>query len=307
MSSFGGLYITRGGRTLQSKTIEGKMLKFTGIRLGDGNLTGDIEKLTDLVNTKIFLDIASCKINKTGEAIISFTISNQNVTVGFYMREIGLYAEDPDTGNQVLYAYANAGTEAEYIPNYTATDIINKKVDLILAFENNSNVVIHISEGLIYVTQDELDKRLNALENKIYTVTPTQTISKNTDYQTPATYEVGSENMELYWEGVLLVKNINYKEIGESGQTSSTIQFIDWDVDTGETLVFKIKGDSVRIYTVEEAQSKIESEYVGEGCYARYEGYNLDKNYVFTVRNSETTALIETYIVDRFTLEVSTM
>lgn len=307
MSSFGGLYITRVGRTLQSKTIEGKLLRFTGVRLGDGTATGDIEKLTDLINTKVSLDIASCKINKTGEAIISFTISNQNIDVGFYMREIGLYAENPDTGEQVLYAYANAGEETEYMPNYTAIDVVNKKVDLILTFENNSNVVVQIKEDLIYVTQDELDERISMVEPDMYVVTALETIVQNTDYQTPATYEVGSNNLEIYWEGVLLVKDKNYIEVGSEGEMSSTIQFLDWDIDIDETLTFKIKGNRVRIYSIEEAQSKIETEYVVDGYSANFEGYDLNKNYVFTIRNSETTMLVETYIVDKFTLDVKTM
>lgn len=306
MSSFGGLYITRQGRTLQSKTIEGKLLKFTGVRLGDGQINGDIEKITDLVNTKIFLDIAKCKTNETGEAIVSFTISNKQIQTGFYMREIGLYAEDPDTKNQILYAYANAGTEAEYIPNNVSEDIINKKVDLILAFENSNNVVVQIKDNLVYVTQDELEEILaqGIEESKKYKVKLSETISQNTDYQIPATYIVGSDNLEVLWEGIELIKDENYVEVGEEGESSNIIQFLDWNVENGDSLVFKIKGHSIRIYTLEEAQAKIEAEYLTEGCHVQYQGLNLDNNYIFTIHDSATTTLIASYIVDRYTLEV---
>lgn len=107
------------------------------------------------------------------------------------MREIGLYAEDPDTGSQILYAYANAGSEAEYMPNNASEDIINKKVDLILSFENANNVVVQIKDDLIYVTQDELEKKLKEISGTTkYKVTLNETVTQNTDYQIPATYIV---------------------------------------------------------------------------------------------------------------------
>ena len=42
MSAFGGIYITRQGKQLQSKTIEGKLLQFTKVLIGDGEISGDI-------------------------------------------------------------------------------------------------------------------------------------------------------------------------------------------------------------------------------------------------------------------------
>lgn len=305
MGSFGGLYITRQGRTLQSKTIEGKPLIFTKIWLGDGHASGDIEKITELVSKKRALDITGCKVNETGEGIISFTISNSEVQTGFYMREIGLYAEDPDTEKQILYAYANAGDEAEYMLDYNSEDIINKKVDLILAFENANNVIVKIKDDLIYVTQDELEKKLAEISGTTkYKITLTETVEQNTDYQIPATYIVGDDSLEVLWEGVELIKDENYIEVGEEGESSNLIQFLDWDVDKGYTLTFKIKGKSIKIYTLQEALEKMESEYSEEGLSISFAGYDFNNNYVFIIRDSNTTALVASYIVDRYTLKV---
>lgn len=114
----------------------------------------------------------------------------------------------------------------------------------------------------------------------------------------------GGDNLEVLWEGIELIKGENYIEIGNEGESSNLIQFLDWDVDEGYTLVFKIKGESIRIYTLTEAQTKIETEYVQDGCYVQYQGFDLNNNYIFTIHDSSTTALIASYVVNRYTLEV---
>lgn len=60
-------------------------------------------------------------------------------------------------------------------------------------------------------------------------------ITQNTNYQVP-TYEVGTNSLEVYFEGSKLIKNVNYIEVD-----STHIQFKDWNVPVDSNLEILIR------------------------------------------------------------------
>lgn len=60
-------------------------------------------------------------------------------------------------------------------------------------------------------------------------------IEQNTNYEVP-TYEVGTNSLEIYFEGSKLIKNVNYIEVD-----STHIQFKDWNVPSGSNLEIIIR------------------------------------------------------------------
>lgn len=66
-----------------------------------------------------------------------------------------MFAIDPDTKAKVLYAYANAGSTAEYINN-SVTEKIEKHININVLVDNASNITITLDENEIYVTEKEL-------------------------------------------------------------------------------------------------------------------------------------------------------
>lgn len=201
------------------------------------------------------------------------------------------------------------GSDAEYIPAYNESDLISKKVDLALKFDAVENIVAEIPDG-VYMTKDEYEEETAKNTYKNYTRTLSTTITQNTDYELPATYKVGSDDLELYVEGVLLIKDINYSEVGDSGQTSNTVKFLDWDVKAGYTILEKVKGNSIRIYSEEEAIEAVEAVWIEDygslsGVSVTVTGYDVNNNYTISVNDSTTTAALKFYIVNRLTLEVT--
>lgn len=85
-------------------------------------------------------------------------LSNADVTAGFYFREIGLFALDPDVG-EILYAYANSGTTADYIAP-TGSGIIEKVFDVITVVGSAANVTANIASG-IYASTADLNAAVN--------------------------------------------------------------------------------------------------------------------------------------------------
>ncbi|WP_205603329.1 phage tail protein [Virgibacillus halodenitrificans] len=169
MSTFGGIILTNKGKNLQSKAQAGVALKYTRVGVGDGSLgTTSILSLNKLVNEVKSLSISTLKSIGDGTAVIGAVLSNQDMIQGFYFREIGLYATDPDLG-EILYCYGNAGELAEYISPGGGSDIIEKSIDLHTSVGNAQNVTAVIDSSLVYATQSDVERielRITDHENK---------------------------------------------------------------------------------------------------------------------------------------------
>lgn len=157
MSTFGGLVLTNKGKNLQSKAQAGVQLNYTRIGIGDGDLgSTSILDLNTLKNEIMSLGISKLKVLTDGRAVVGTVICNQDMTEGFYFREIGLYANDPDLG-EILYCYGNAGDLAEYISAGGGTDVIEKSIDIQTVIGNAENVTAVIDESLVYATKEDLE------------------------------------------------------------------------------------------------------------------------------------------------------
>lgn len=156
MSVFGGLIFTNRGRNLQAKAQTGVLLNFTRIAVGDGDLAGSvIADLTALKHEVKSLGIARLRTLANGKALVGTVLSNQALVTGFYFRELGVFAQDPDLG-EILYCYGNAGANAEYIPAGGGPDVVEKNIDVITIIGNASSVNAVIDESLVFASAVDL-------------------------------------------------------------------------------------------------------------------------------------------------------
>ena len=147
--------LTDNGKQLQLKAIAGKELKFSSIKIGSGKVptATDLTKMTSLVGLIHSFDIVSAKkLNDTVELITTF--DNLEVGTGFEFREIGVFAFDPDTSEEVLYCYTNCGNQCEVVEP-TSTDFVEKTLKVPVSVGNAKNISIVINSDLNYITRTE--------------------------------------------------------------------------------------------------------------------------------------------------------
>lgn len=157
MAVFGGMTLTNKGLVLQGKAQAGAQLNYTRIAVGDGSLTGQsIPALNGLLSPKKSLPIARVNIIPPNKVTVGTVLRNADVTAGFYWREVGVFAQDPDAG-EILYAYANAGVTADYIPPGGGADIIEKAFDCIVVVGTATNITAVIDDSLVFAKKSELD------------------------------------------------------------------------------------------------------------------------------------------------------
>ena len=157
MAQFADITITRAGLDMIAKSQTGDQLIFTGIKIGDGQIGArSIPDLTDLISYKEDVPINSVTAKENGHAEIIGIIDNENLDVGFFVREIGIYAKINEGGTPALYGYANAGNLASYMPDKSVPmDAIKFKIDIVIG--NSENVSFTSDKSIVYVTQENLD------------------------------------------------------------------------------------------------------------------------------------------------------
>lgn len=161
MSFPGGIQYTNGGLLLSSKTLLGKQVVFTRLAIGDGELGGQspVER-TSLINEVESIEINKLVLLSGTEATVGGPFTNQGLATGFWWRELGIFAQDPDTLQERLYAYGNAGALADYIPAGGGAEILEKQVDTTILVSTSANISAIINSSLVYASaQDLLDHR----------------------------------------------------------------------------------------------------------------------------------------------------
>ena len=161
MSTFTLNSITVQGLNVIAKLVAGSTLQFTRIAVGDGAMPSDKTPLTvtDLTNKLFDVDINSVTHNGNGSATVTGIFSNADRETGFFYRELGLYAKDPDTQAEFLYCYGNAGADAEWISPSGASSVIEKEVKIVTLIGNAETVTAEIKSG-IYATKEEVEAAL---------------------------------------------------------------------------------------------------------------------------------------------------
>ena len=156
MADFNGTILTEKGRNLLAKALTGTELQFTKVQLGDGIWDENInpEQLTALVSPKLDLPIQELKKVGDGTARLRFVLTNTGLSEGFFIREIGIFANDPDEG-EILYSVTYAGN-ADFIPADGVTKI-EDVTDIYTVVSNAQNVTAVISDTVVLATKEDVD------------------------------------------------------------------------------------------------------------------------------------------------------
>ena len=155
MSDYRRIVTTNQGKNMVTESIRTRSaIIFTKISLGDGLLNGEtIETMTGLKHR--LMDGNVPKINHLGNGEIEAvsTVSNSELTAGFFARELGLFAKLGEEGEEQLFAYTNAGSNASYIPPNTSVD--EKMLGIQLGV---GDAIVQVNyQSHLYITYEQLE------------------------------------------------------------------------------------------------------------------------------------------------------
>lgn len=187
--SFTAPKFTNAGRQLQTRVIAGDTLTFTAIKLGDGTMTTEpIAALTDLIHGIITLPVHEVRRN-ADYAEVTGVFQNAGLSSGFYWREIGIFAADPDYPNDrshdILYCYQNAAELAEYIPSASSA-VIEKIIRVACVVGDAENVTVGLASQAyakaedLQALEEQHSKDVERIDNALDAVDPTKITTKAT-------------------------------------------------------------------------------------------------------------------------------
>lgn len=149
--------VTKNGLAMIAESVATrKNLIFTRVVVGDGDATGrNFNDMTSVISPKMELPVTSGVNEGNGQYLITATLSNNTLNVGFFPREVGLYAK-VDGKTEMLYSYTNGGNNVGYVPDKT-TPIDSEIYKIRTVIGNAKNITINMSDST-FITKGELDR-----------------------------------------------------------------------------------------------------------------------------------------------------
>jgi len=158
MANFNGTILTNLGKQVIAQSLTGKQFEITKVVLGDGvwDENTNPEELTSLISPKLTLPIADKEEN--GDTVrIRVLLTNEGVTEGFFIRELGVIAEDKTTGEEILYAVAYADLP-DYLPAGDGPTKVEAGFDVIVVVANSPNITVRVSDTIVLATKQDIEQ-----------------------------------------------------------------------------------------------------------------------------------------------------
>lgn len=141
---FSSFVITNKGQALMAKLMQGTgVADFTAIKLSSQTYTAaQLATLTSLSNVKQTAPVTKKTVVNSTSIQIEGAVDNTNLSTGYNIQTIGLYAIDPDDG-EILYAVARA-TTAGYMPPYNGVTVSGGYFKFVVTVGNASQVTLTV-------------------------------------------------------------------------------------------------------------------------------------------------------------------
>lgn len=180
MAEFSKLIITDKGQALLAKMVVGSgNIEFTKISTSSAIYSeNQLQGLTSLDDVKQTSLIS--KVTRTNEVAIKVeaAFTNSELTDGYYMRALGLYAIDPDVG-EILYAATRETSGNCYMPAYNGVTLSGAYVQLVTTVGNAENVSLEVDPAAVATIGDiadlqeqiaDLQAQIGYLDDDVYGV-----------------------------------------------------------------------------------------------------------------------------------------
>lgn len=145
MPKFNGLMLTRDGAALMAKAMATEApTVITRIAVGDGEIGPDVPMftMTEMAHEVQSITDVRKKVVEDSVVQLELVINTSRIGAGFFFRELGVFAQDPDEG-EILYAYENVGAYADYMPAFGGATVVRRTVRLWITVGNATSVVFN--------------------------------------------------------------------------------------------------------------------------------------------------------------------
>ncbi|MCG8632244.1 MAG: phage tail protein [Desulfobacterales bacterium] len=166
MAEYSFFKLTTAAKSLLTKVAEGATLSFSrwGIASGTINFPDDVPGMTALVNEEMSHPISEVKkISATQYSIKGYVTPEDFPETGFYMRQYGVFAMDPDDG-EILYGVVYTGNTADYMPSAGSGSQFGVPMNVVVTVGDTDNVTVVVELAAAASKQDISDHEAKQLD-----------------------------------------------------------------------------------------------------------------------------------------------
>ena len=154
-----GCSITDAGRDLIAKVLVSDYIHISRIMVGQGQCPDNVDfgSVTDLFDP-VAQATSNTPVVKDGAVKLKIEYrSNLNggLDHGFWLSEFGIYAYDPDTGEDVLFLYASLGDTPQYVKSNSTPGIDVRRFPVTIFIGKDVGVIMDFNPEL-WLTEEDL-------------------------------------------------------------------------------------------------------------------------------------------------------
>ncbi len=170
MAEYSKLITTNLGQALIAKVLAGTAddIDFTRIVTSDDEYDiTELESLTSITQKQSSI-IAEKAVVNTVSVRVKASFTNMELTEGYYMHTLGLYANDPDEG-EILFAACIETTGNCWMPPYNSVTVSGAVVNMITTVSNAEDVSLVVDPAAIATIDmiDDLEEQINEVKEDI--------------------------------------------------------------------------------------------------------------------------------------------
>lgn len=169
MASFSKLYITNKGKELLGKDIYATpdSIIFTKVKTTADNIaTGDIATMTEFAHIAQTSLISTITKEANNTLKVLATIENADLSVGYDVKAIGIYAKPRDTAQEVLYAVALEESGKYNMPAYNGLKVNALSLTLYIKLDTTENISITVDPAA-YITERDVKAKVDDVIGKL--------------------------------------------------------------------------------------------------------------------------------------------
>lgn len=152
MADWKGGILTTKGKALAAKVEAGTCkLTLTKLKVGDGSPT-ELEALTDLASPKQNIGISNIVASDDGTCDVEGVLTNEDLTSGYYLRELGLFATDPDDG-EILYA-VTTDNNPDYLQANSSATALSMAIHMTIVITSADSVAAVLNPAGLLTQKD---------------------------------------------------------------------------------------------------------------------------------------------------------
>lgn len=180
MSNFKRTITTQKGHALMAKMLTGVTVEFTRITTSEHDYymleDFELEALAGVENEKQSVLVSDVELTNESYSRVHSVITNTELTEGYYVKAICLYANDPDEG-EILYSITVCESgKADWLPPFNTHNVSSIEVNLDTVISNAKNVSLEVNPAALISVKtfnkfkDDVASQLNNTAQQIETV-----------------------------------------------------------------------------------------------------------------------------------------